>query len=320
MVKCKTIANKHFLRLFFVVSCQPMLSFNTLGCRMNFLNNKTEIMKKLLTALMFLGAIQLQAQQPSRESKLLKNEALQSETGIAIYNEPVDRGGFKTNAQRNNGNMYRRNTNAASELFLRIPEAGYFTVVIGRERVSSENGDFRFFNLMPGRATISIYDNGYLAYRSGIVIGNSSRVLLDFFSNSGLYHVSSVTIRSSGGRQRENVWNDGRDYSYNNDGYSYYNNARVLNKRDFTEFLTTVNRELFDNGKVDIIKAASNKTAFTAEQVAMLIKTLDFDSRKLDVAKLLYKNCADKQNYFKLYPSFDFDSYARSLRKFIEEQ
>ena len=51
-----------------------------------------------------------------------------------------------------------------------------------------------------------------------------------------------------------------------------------------------------------------------------MMKEFSFDKNRLELAKMAYRNCVDKRNYFELYDTFDFESYARELNKFVQNQ
>ena len=50
------------------------------------------------------------------------------------------------------------------------------------------------------------------------------------------------------------------------------------------------------------------------------MKEFSFDKNRLEFAKMAYRKCVDKRNYFELYDTFDFESYARELNKFVQNQ
>ena len=73
-----------------------------------------------------------------------------------------------------------------SEVFLRIPDRGFFTVTLGDQQISGATGKFRFFDVRSGSVPMSIYLNGFLIYRTTIVAHQNSRTVLDYFVEYGL--------------------------------------------------------------------------------------------------------------------------------------
>jgi hypothetical protein len=136
-----------------------------------------------------------------------------------------------------------------SEVF-RIPEQGMFSVELGDQFISNNSGRFRFFDLPSGRIPVSIYESGYLLYRTTLNVRNNSRLVLDFFTNEGLFLLDSYPVQnqSYGFNDWNDVWNNPYGNSGGwNDGGSY---ANVMDNSSFSEFmdmlrkmqdLTTVN-------------------------------------------------------------------------------
>ena len=139
----------------------------------------------LLAAFIALG---FSAQEAGKAGELLKNEASKTET--SAKNEAFGRNnsqdkssvfrndnGFRNSTEKSRPN-YNWNQNYAygyAEVFLRIPEQGYFSIEIGDQKISNASGKFRFFDLMPGNNVISIYERNFLVYRTRINIKPKSR-------------------------------------------------------------------------------------------------------------------------------------------------
>jgi len=161
-------------------------------------------MKKTITFLLLLINTAVFAQEIGRAGVLLKNEASRSDMNARNMqsNNQINSFPNRNESNRNNSTTnqrevgratnYRWNNNLGyAELFLRIPERGYFTVLVDDQEISTGTGKFRFFDLNTGKKTLSIYENGYLLYRTPITIQNNTRLILDFFPNYGLYLLDS---------------------------------------------------------------------------------------------------------------------------------
>jgi len=302
-------------------------------------------MKKIFTFLILAVSLQTFAQEAGRSGELLKNEASTSEMQQRnnIGEISGERGSSKNNGQRNSGNNsndygrsngssgtrstnnYRwRHNYGYSEVFLRIPEHGYFTVEVGDQVVSNASGKYRFFDLSSGKTPVSIYTNGYLIYRTQLRVANNSRMVLDFFTNKGLYLLDSYPVQGQmyGFNEWDDVWNN----PYNNSGWSQpsyptNNNGGVMNNQLFQTFYNSMLKNAsFDKDKKEFILQQVRTTIFTSNQIAMLIKAFSFDSNRLEMAKILYRNCVDKNQYFVVGDAFDFDTGRRDLMKFISNQ
>ena len=310
-------------------------------------------MKKIFTTCVVLLSLSMIAQEAGKAGELLKNEASKSEmqtkrtetAGRRSGN--LDNSNYRNQGQNNTNSGNRTNPNydwnqnygfGYAEVFLRIPERGFYTVEVGDQMSSNTSGKYRFFDLIPGSVPISIYGNGYLIYRTRINVRNNSRLVLDFFNNQGLYLLGTYPLQSQAYGNYGDVWNDvwnspynngnsgqwdpnygtGNQggYNGNNPGNSYGN---VMNNQTFNAFLQVVKSTKFGDDKVSVIKQQMTSTNVTSEQVKALIEILPYDKDRLDIAKFAYKRCVDPNNYFVTYPSFQFQSSAQELRNYISK-
>lgn len=299
-------------------------------------------MKRIFTILVLAISFQAFSQEAGKSGELLKNEASTAEMQkrVNLGDAVVQRNSTNSssNIQRNYGNNsdYRNNNQGGinqnayrwkqnygySEVFLRIPENGYFTVEVGDQMMSNASGKYRFFDLRSGSIPLSIYSNGYLIYRSQLRIANNSRMVLDFFTNKGLYLLDSYPVQGQmyGFNEWDDVWNNPYNSGWNQPNYPTSNYGNVMNNNTFMQFLNTLQKNAsFDKNKKDFIVQQMRLTNFTSEQIAAMVKTFSFDNGRLDIAKILFKNCVDKENYFIVTNSFDFEKSKRDLMNYISK-
>jgi len=77
-----------------------------------------------------------------------------------------------------------------------------------------------------------------------------------------------------------------------------------------------INRH-FDSTKRELLAGALKNNPITAAQLYELLNLLDFESSKVEIAKIGYANVVDKENFFKVYDAFTFDSSISELQRFI---
>ena len=281
-------------------------------------------MKKLAFFSVFLSQF-IFAQQAGKMGVLLKNEANPSEINVQrmewIDNskelKPID-----LQKNRNTNINYQWNINFGySEVFLRIPEMGFFTVELADQQISNSTGKFRFFDISSGRLPLSIYANGYLIYRTTIYIKNNSRTVLDFFTQYGLYELASYPIDNQW--YGTNNWNDIWNNPYQNRGFSQNEiiiHANIMSDSSFSHFMSNFREScIFDKDKVTFIEQQMKTTAFTAQPIKELVSSFDFDNKKLEMAKKLYPICVDKNNFYVVYQIFNFPNYKKQLMEFVRD-
>ena len=88
-----------------------------------------------------------------------------------------------------------------------------------------------------------------------------------------------------------------------------------MSDSQFSNFLYLVSNTTFRSQKMEIIKAAAASNSFTVAQIMSTMRLMTFESDKVDVAVAMYANVCDYNNWYKVYSVFDFDMYARDLKK-----
>lgn len=292
-------------------------------------------MKKLFTVSAIALSALVFAQEAGRAGELLKNEAgrtemqtqrkevLGSRGNESVRNNgssgTIDNSNYRTqnrsgqSVQKINKNYQWNQNYGYSEVFLRIPERGYFTVEVGNQMMSNSSGKFRFFDLGSGRVPVSIYENGYLLYRTKINVRNHSRMILDFFSDYGLYLLDTVPVQSYGFNQWDDVWNS----PYGNGSNGYGNYVAGMDARSFSAFMNALQKISFDRDRSAFISSQARNAVFSAAQIKQILGVFSFDKDRLQAAKQLYRSCADKQNFFVVYDTFDFDRDRRELMQYV---
>ena len=204
-----------------------------------------------------------------------------------------------------------------SEVFLRIPDRGFFTVTLGDQQISGATGKFRFFDVRSGSVPMSIYLNGFLIYRTTIVAHQNSRTVLDYFVEYGLYELAVYPVDKQWyGGEWNDIWND--PYRA---GSHLATDPRVpvMPEEVFANFYNSYRKLTFDKERIAFINQQRN-TAYTCAQIKQLLRVFDFDNNKVEMGKQLYDLCADKGNFFTIYDIFTFDSYKRQLMEYVSNK
>ena len=194
------------------------------------------------------------------------------------------------------------NMNNLSEVWLRILEDGRFRVEIGGQVIENSTGYYRFFDLNRGRKMLSIYENNYLIYRTPIELKRNTRLMLDF-DGYALYLYDEIDLNS----YNYDVFPDIMDNRY----------MRELGHKEFEDFFRSYRSKSFDSDKINVFYIKAKNTYFTAQQIGRLVKTLSFDSKKLELAKAAYDYCIDPENYYQVVDVLDYQSSKTELKDYI---
>lgn len=94
----------------------------------------------------------------------------------------------------------------------------------------------------------------------------------------------------------------------------------VLNVMDavtFQQLKDAIHNASFESTKLSVLKQAMSHYFFTSSQVGELVRMFSFENTKLDVAKMLYDQTVDKQNYFNISHAFSFSSSIDALSQYV---
>lgn len=91
----------------------------------------------------------------------------------------------------------------------------------------------------------------------------------------------------------------------------------AMAKSSFTRLVSSVKRQAFSSGKLDVIRAGASSQHFTVVQVKTLLATFAHSSDKLECARVLAPKIVDRENVFELYDSFTFSSDKKKLKKIL---
>lgn len=86
----------------------------------------------------------------------------------------------------------------------------------------------------------------------------------------------------------------------------------------FEDLLLVIDSQHFESTRLLIAKQAIRQHGvISTGQVIELMRTMSFESSKLELAKFAYAYTADPGNYFRLFQEFTFDSSVRELSAFM---
>ena len=87
---------------------------------------------------------------------------------------------------------------------------------------------------------------------------------------------------------------------------------------NFNTALATINNRSFDSDRLTLAKQIASSNCLTSSQVKQIIKTLSYESSKLDFAKYAYTHVYDPQNYYQINDAFSFSSSITELNEYIK--
>ena len=89
----------------------------------------------------------------------------------------------------------------------------------------------------------------------------------------------------------------------------------------YENMLHAVKKQAFDESKLRVAKQIIKQNdCMTVNQLVGIIRLLDFEKNKLELAKYAYHYIYDLENYYKVNNIFDFESSIRKLDAYIKNQ
>lgn len=138
---------------------------------------------------------------------------------------------------------------------------------------------------------------------------NAYEILAHFSSKR---HQAQRILEINGPLSRRPVYRPQPDYPH----YSPYRGT--MSPYDFDRFLQDIANESFNNGKERLLQHAVRHNRFTCQQVALILRTNDFDSHRNAQLRILAPYIADPQNAHIILNAYEFSSHRNDARRILE--
>lgn len=86
---------------------------------------------------------------------------------------------------------------------------------------------------------------------------------------------------------------------------------------DLQQVSSAIGEESFSAGKLRVLEDAAQARGFCVEHTVRLLKLFEFENDKLSALKVLAPRLTDRQNNFKIYQAFTFDSGRDEAKKLL---
>ncbi len=124
---------------------------------------------------------------------------------------------------------------------------------------------------------------------------------------------------NNGGNHHGNGNNNGNGQG--NGGYGNNKPCRnPMGNTDFAEAKKAIKDANFDDTRASVAKEIMMTNCVSTNQIAEILKMINFEETRLELAKFAYDYCTDKNSYYKLGSSFNFDSSKNELSDFVKSQ
>lgn len=123
--------------------------------------------------------------------------------------------------------------------------------------------------------------------------------------------------RSCNTSYKSNNYKQQNDYQDNCNNYNYSYRPYAMDEGSFYQLKQCLADKWFDSSKLEVAQMAMKNNYFTTAQIASILNLFDFESTKLEFAKMAYSHVVDQQNYWMVNDAFSFSSSISNLQEFI---
>lgn len=95
---------------------------------------------------------------------------------------------------------------------------------------------------------------------------------------------------------------------------------RTLPPQDVDALVQAVKQRPFEASKLSVAKEALAQSAIQADDLKRLLRSLDFETSRVELAKFAHSHVADPQNFYRVYEAFDFDNNAQEVQRAVAPQ
>lgn len=202
---------------------------------------------------------------------------------------------------------------------------GRYTVTVNQSTYPNRIGTFTLDGLLPGAYRVQIVKEA--PNRRATVYSNVPNVLVyDAWVHLRPYELFTVTLERNGLVRAESVLNTPvviapapACHDLYGGYYGGYTAPVVYGMApdQFASLRQVIIRSSFDSTKRELLRGAITSNHLTAHQLYDLLTLLDFESSRLEIAKLGYAKVVDKENFYTVYNAFSFDSSVKKLNRWI---
>lgn len=217
-------------------------------------------------------------------------------------------------------NILNAQSRASAEFFVRIKDSGKFQISVNNDYCYSSSGLYRFFELLPGKATIVITYPGKV-YSKGIILTDGVRSIAVFSKADGLKIIQELDIYHESIYSLDN-WNTPTQTISRKptDRQRTNNHNREMPLEDFTPLMESYNKISHDDERINFLTMTLRDNRVSVEQLMLLLKKVAFDDARLSAAINNYNNVFDREKFYLIRDLFAFPLSKEKLDLFLTKQ
>jgi len=207
-----------------------------------------------------------------------------------------------------------------TEFFIKVNEPGKVQISINLDYSYSSSGFYRFYDVKPGRTTVTITHGGKV-YKKNLTLKDGFRSIAVFSKIEGLKIIDELIIYQNGAYSLDN-WNSQIQTPSKKPIEKQYtnNHNREMPKGDFNLLLESYDKISFDDERIKFLSMALKNNRVSVEQLMILLKKINFDDARLSAAIINHNNVFDREKYYLVRNLFAFPASKEKLDFFLAKQ
>jgi hypothetical protein len=112
--------------------------------------------------------------------------------------------------------------------------------------------------------------------------------------------------------------NSGAPNATGNDSYPRAADSyRLMDGPDVDDLLQALNQTSYEDERLQVAKQALSQSSIRAEDLQRVLKGFHLDDSRVEFAKFAYPHVIDRQNFSRIYQSFDYSANARKVQEAV---
>ncbi|MFY7669834.1 DUF4476 domain-containing protein [Tenacibaculum sp. MEBiC06402] len=99
-----------------------------------------------------------------------------------------------------------------------------------------------------------------------------------------------------------------------------YNDCRPLSQNEYDYVLKSIKDERFTKERLKLVKQHLERNCFSIDRIRPIVNEFSFDKDRLNILKISYQNCPDKDQFYRLKETLTFSRHKREFDQFLLDQ
>ncbi|SFQ31462.1 DUF4476 domain-containing protein [Hymenobacter arizonensis] len=119
--------------------------------------------------------------------------------------------------------------------------------------------------------------------------------------------------------------NNSPSYGNTPNGAGYYpgstaSSYRIMAPQDVDALIQAVQQRPFEASKLNIAKEALAQSSLQTDDLKRLLRTMEFEASRVELAKYAHSHLTDPQNFYRVYEAFEYDASVQEVQQAVRAE